>query len=251
MAKGDSGETRDSLGVAGKSAQEDQNNLKYGVGNTPGNFMNQGQHPPAAGGLYGQNVNAQQNYNNAIATNSNDYNQIMGGYKDFSQNGGFSGQNIQDIRARSIDPIRSVYQNAQAGMDRQRSLQGGYSPNYMAASSQMARNLGQQVGDANTNVNAGIAQMQQQGRLAGMQGQAGMYGATPGMSNMMGNQLAMSNNNLLNLGQQGINASDMYLRNKLGQSQIPGDYQQALGNVGSTMGAVGKIATLGVAAGGG
>ena len=34
----------------------------------------------------------------------------LGGYQNFSQTGGFSPQDIQDIRARSIAPTRAAYQ---------------------------------------------------------------------------------------------------------------------------------------------
>lgn len=97
----------------------------------------------------------------------------LGGYQNFADTGGFSEQNIQDIRARAIAPTRSVYSSAQANIDRQRALQGGYSPNYTAASAKMARDLSQQISDANVNANASIAQMVQQGKLAGLAGLSG------------------------------------------------------------------------------
>lgn len=94
----------------------------------------------------------------------------MAGYGNFADTGGFSGQDIQDIRARAIGPTRSVFSSAQSGLDRQRALQGGYSPNYTAASAKLARDLASGISDANVNANASIAQMIQQGKLAGLGG---------------------------------------------------------------------------------
>lgn len=93
----------------------------------------------------------------------------IGGYGEFSKTGGFSDQSIQDIRARAIAPTRAVYANAQSNLDRNRSLQG-FSPNYAAATTKMARELGQGISDANVNANASIAQMVQQGRMFGLSG---------------------------------------------------------------------------------
>jgi hypothetical protein len=51
-------------------------------------------------------------------------------------------------------------------MDRNRSLQGGYSPNFAASAAKMAREQSDRMAGALTDVNAGIAEMQQKGRLA-------------------------------------------------------------------------------------
>jgi len=84
---------------------------------------------------------------------------------DLASNGGYSGQSIADLRARGVSPIRSVYASAQRNIDRQRTLQGGYSPNYTAATAKLTRDEAQQIGDANQNVNAGIAQNQASNRI--------------------------------------------------------------------------------------
>src|SRR3970040_1869121 len=90
----------------------------------------------------------------------------MAGLKDLSTTGGLGEEGIRDLRARGISPIRSVYANAQRNMDRQKSLSGGYSPNYNATSSRMARELSEQVAGATTDVNARIAEMVQRGKLS-------------------------------------------------------------------------------------
>jgi hypothetical protein len=83
-----------------------------------------------------------------------------------SQTGGFSDQDLQNIRSRAISPIRAYYANAQRELDRSKSLQGGYSPNYAAASAKMARDQSMNIADQTTNVNAQIAQMVAANKMA-------------------------------------------------------------------------------------
>ena len=85
--------------------------------------------------------------------------------KELSENGGLNEQEAGDLRARGISPIRAVYGNMQRGMDRQRALSGGYSPNYNAAAGRMAREQSESIAGATTNVNAEIAKMRQEGKL--------------------------------------------------------------------------------------
>lgn len=98
------------------------------------------------------------------------------GFQEFGQTGGYSPQDISNMRARSIAPIRAAYGNAQRAIGQQRSLQGGYSPNAIAAQVKMAREQGQSMADASTNVEAGLADARQRGRLSGYQGMAGIEG---------------------------------------------------------------------------
>lgn len=108
------------------------------------------------------------------------------GYTDFANTGGYSGQDIQELRARGISPIRSAYGNSMMQLDRQRSLQGGYSPNYTAATAQMQRELPQQLADATTNVNAQLADAIRQGKLAGLGGLTGIGGTEGGFKMQAG-----------------------------------------------------------------
>lgn len=227
--------------------------------------------------------------------------QAIGGYGNFAETGGFSPQDIQDLRARAISPTRATFSRAMENVNRQRALQGGYSPNYTAAMAKMARDLAYGISDANTNANAGIAQMVQQGKLAGlggltsaglggqgmensitggnlnarlagaggltgldqfnqslaMQGRLGalggmnsLYGTTPGLSQMFGNQVLQSQGNLIN-GQQLQNQLGLGMQgNQINKSAIPGDFSQAMGNIGSVVNLAGNIggALMGVGA---
>jgi hypothetical protein len=99
-----------------------------------------------------------------------------GGYKEFSRTGGYSDADMANMRARGIAPIRAAYSNAQNEIGRARSLQGGYAPNAIAAQVKMAREQGQGMADASTNVEAALAQMKQAGRLSGLGGMSNIEG---------------------------------------------------------------------------
>src|SRR5262245_47648006 len=103
----------------------------------------------ATGGLAESFRNrANYGYNRNVA----DYESLMDDYNEFRQTGGFSADDLSNIRSRSVSPFRSVYSGAQRELDRNRALQGGYSPNYAAASAKMAREMSQGLSDANRNV---------------------------------------------------------------------------------------------------
>jgi len=87
--------------------------------------------------------------------------------RDFSSTGGFDEAGINDIRARAIAPIRSIYDSANRNLSRQKVLSGGYAPNFGAVSAKLARDSAGQIGNVTTNANAAIAEMVQRGKLAG------------------------------------------------------------------------------------
>lgn len=77
---------------------------------------------------------------------------------DLSQTGGYSASGIADLRARAVSPVRSVYASAQRNIDRAKVLQGGYSPNYTAATAKLTRGQSDAASSALTDANASIAQ---------------------------------------------------------------------------------------------
>jgi len=209
----------------------------------------------------------------------------IGGYNEFAETGGFSPQAIQDIRARGVAPMRATYANAQSDLDRSRSLTGGGS-NYAASAARMAREQGYGLSDQMTDINAGIAQMVQQGRLAGLGGlsQTGaagqglstnidslnLQGMLAGLAGMTGidaqraaasrasgaassaNQLAAlrgmtdmygTNPALLNVtGNQQLGHEQNMMAGELGASQLPSNFDTAMGRIGQVGGLVGNVA---------
>lgn len=97
---------------------------------------------------------------------SDDVTKSIGNLGELSRTGGYSDKDIQDIRERDISPIRSIYANARQNTERQRSLSGGYSPNFNAVTAKMARDEAQQIGDTTTAANAGIAQNRASNRIS-------------------------------------------------------------------------------------
>lgn len=87
---------------------------------------------------------------------------------DFAETGGLKDNEVASMRARAVAPTRSIYASAQRGLDRQKALQGGYSPNHAAASVKMARELSDQISGINTNTEAELAERLSSGRLAGL-----------------------------------------------------------------------------------
>ena len=121
-------------------------------------------------------------------------------FRDFSETGGFSPDDIRNIRARGVSPIRSVYAQAQQNIDRQRALQGEYSPNYTAATAKLSRELAGQLSGASTNVEAMLAPLIQRGKLAGLQGfrQAEESGLSRAFQSQLANQQANLQTSLAN-----------------------------------------------------
>jgi hypothetical protein len=99
-----------------------------------------------------------------------------GGMQEFANTGGYSADDIANMRARGVSPIRAAYANAQREVGRQRSLQGGYSPNAVAAQVKMAREQGQGMADAVQNVEAGLAEARNKGRQFGLTGMGNIEG---------------------------------------------------------------------------
>jgi len=242
------------------------------------------------------------NYGRASEQNFNDYGDIMGGYanaaaggnnvsggrvsydeqftdpyakyKSFSDTGGYSGNDIANLRSRGAAPVRAAYANAEKEVGRQRALQGGYSPNATATLAKMAREQGQAGADAMQNVEAGIvnqrnanmlsgaagmkgigdsrlgaqldagkfnASMQfdesnanQRNRLDALQGMTSLYGATPGMAGTFGNQAIDAIN-------AGGNFGNNLYQNDIESGRLPGQFDQTMGrvkdiyNTGATM----------------
>lgn len=210
---------------------------------------------------------------------SGDVTRSLTGLSDLSTTGGYSEADIANLRARGIAPTRSIYANAQQNVERQRALQGGYSPNFGATQAQMARDESNQIADINTNINAGIAQnvaanrlsaapsyasasatanaaqtqsdqanaaivneinqINEQNRmradefntqtglsarlanrqlgLGAIQGQASLYGTTPALTNLFGNQVIQAGQ--LGQSQQALNNQTL---NTYGGFMMPG-----------------------------
>ena len=145
-----------------------------------------------------QNENLWGRANNAFDMNQGDYANLMGNYQDFIKTGGLSADDLANMRARNIEPTRAIYSNMTRELDRNRALQGGYSPNYAPASAKMARESSQAISDINRASEADIADRVQRGKLAGLGGATNLYGTAPGLSSMYGNMALNSSGQMIN-----------------------------------------------------
>ncbi len=125
---------------------------------------------------------------------TSDYTGAVSNLRDLSQSGGYSPSDIADLRARGISPIRSVYSSAQSNIDRAKSLAGGYSPGYTAATAKLTRGLSDAVSSGTQNVNADIAS-----RVAGNKLQVAPELASTAFNNQQAqNQTGMENTQAAN-----------------------------------------------------
>ena len=138
----------------------------------------------------------QGDYGRALESDASMRGAAFSGFQDFANTGGFSPQDLASMRARAIAPTRAVYANAQRDIGRRQAM-GGTSAGNRTLMARMAREQGQGMSDASTNAEAGIAQLRQQGRLAGLSGISQLYGTTPGQTAMAGRQVLQNS-------QQGI-----------------------------------------------
>ncbi len=231
---------------------------------------------PLSGKINSFSDSAMKNYGGAVDTGVNDYDRIMHGnlnpdtgersgvsydslgsdYENLARTGGYSADDIQNLRARGMSPITSAYSSTMRNLDRAKAIGGsGGAANYIAASSKAQRELPQQLSDAEQAVNADLAGRIQAGKMAGLQGQGqvlsgknSLYGTTPGMASLFGNEAI----NSLGLGEEDLNNNNQYGLNLIGTNlgalnpnlnkETPW-WQKLLGAAGSVAGDVAGLAT--------
>lgn len=222
MAKGDDSRARNRIEQQGGLAQNHLDNLRNDM-------------------IVPQAQAAQNNYTNAAQRGFEDYGNLMSGFQEFQRTGGYSPLDIQNIRSRATAPIRGVYAGANREVDRQRALQGGYSPNYTAAKTRMAREQSMGLADATTNVEGMLAQMQNEGRRFGLSGGSGLYGTSPGLAGHFGNMQNQTMNNWLQAqGLQNQLGLGM-MQNQIAAAGIQGPWQQGFNNAGQWIDRAGRF----------
>lgn len=170
------------------------------------------------------------------------------GYEDFAKTGGYSEDDIRNLRARGTAPVRAMYGNVTREMNRQRSLQGGYAPNFMASMAKMARDQSQAQADAQQNVEAGLAEQIRAGKLQGLGGMSGIetsrLGADVDVSKF--NAMADMNTGMYN-DQQGRNSINNRLNALGGMSGLYGTAPGMSGTFGNQLlNAVGQGGQMGL-----
>lgn len=212
MAKGDDARSRNRVEEQTGLSQNNLNNLRTDT-------------------LIPQNQTFWNNYTSSVDRANQDYGNLQAGFQNFQDTGGFSDMDLANIRSRALSPTRAVYSNAMRNVNRQRALQGGYSPGFGTLQGRMAREQSQGLSDAATNAEGMIAQLVNQGKQFGLQGGANLYGMTPGAANMFGNQVLRSTDQrLAGEGLQGDIARTA-IQGQLGASQLPGKWESNMGRI--------------------
>jgi hypothetical protein len=179
----------------------------------------------------------------------------IGGWTNMAQTGGFTPAQIQSMQQQGEAPTRAAYQNMQNDLQTNSALTGGYAPNLAAAQANLGRQATQGISASDVATNAAIAQMQQQGQLAGLSGLTGAqlgalggmtsaYGATPGMSSMLGQQLLGTSGQQLTGNSLANQIAQLLISGQLGQSQVPSNLNQALGSASQIGNLVGTGANV-------
>lgn len=197
-------------------------------------------------------------------------NPAISGYQNFANTGGFSGDDVANIRARAISPIRGIYDAAQRKVKQAGALNPGLS-NIGASQAKLAREMSYALSDKSIDAEGMIADSIRSGKLGGLQGlsglgmglrgqdlnailggggleseamrgMTGLFGTAPGMAGMFGNQMLQS-------GGQGIDLAGLRNQAALGDigsrvqaSQIPSTFQNVLGNIGQMVNMAGTVA---------
>lgn len=215
--------------------------------------------PPAAAATQGMQ-DQYGTFGAAVQQQAGDYGNIMQGYKDImakmntgaqvtpqtaayqpsqantsavanlsnlATTGGYSPADVANIRERGLAPIRSIYSSANRDVDRQRGLQGGYSPNYAAVKAKMARELSESLAGQTTNVNAQLAEQIAGGRRQSATGYASAAGAENAMQNQFNQQ----------------NADTINEANRFNATNLPGQSMQALNGMQSLYGTTPALAS--------
>ena len=161
---------------------------------------------------------------------SDDVTKSLANLGELSRTGGYSNEDKANLRARGVSPIRSIYANAQQNMNRQKSIQGGYSPNFNAASSKMARDLSESLASATTNVEAGIAQNVASNRLSA----APNYAAASGSANAAQTAANQKNTDIINQ----INQANANSNLQAQTTNANNNLQSQFGNRGNILSAI-------------
>lgn len=166
------------------------------------------------------------------------------GYKDFSETGGYTPEQVAAMRARGEGAVRSTFDASRRRLEQQNRIMGGSSTARTAALAKLTRDAAHEVGDTDINLEASLADSIRQGKLAGLGGmtnidsarmqqalgglnaQTSAYGTRPGMADMYGGLLNQSNAQMIDMQQLQQMLANMIMQAQLGRGQMPTRFDQ-------------------------
>lgn len=173
--------------ISGKDAGLDWSGVDSGanaLANTRGNY-----------GATDKSIKGLQDFAATGGINSNDMSAIDNPlYKEFEKTGGYSADDLGNIRSRGNSAIASTYGNMADTMKRGQAATGQMSPGFDAAGFKMMRQGAQDIGTNARDTEANIAQMVQSGRIGAANAHA---------SNILNMLPTRSNNTLQGYGSSG------------------------------------------------
>lgn len=205
----------------------------------------------------------------------------MSGYSNFATTGGYSPEDIAALKSSALAPISSAYSSAQRNATQAGMINPSLT-NVGATQTKLAHDQAADLEQGTMNAEGSIAQLVNQGKLSGLGGLAGigsnlygtnmnatqglrgqdlsailgggqqqlgalsgmtgLYGTTPGMLSLM--QSGMLNSAQQGLGLQSLQnqVGELGIQGALGAAGVPGDFSQAMGDIGSVFGLAGDVA---------
>lgn len=150
------------------------------------------------------------------------------GFSNLAATGGYNPSQISALKDEGSEAARSSYQTGSDAYSRALAASGGYGASGDATAN-LARQGSQAASTAAVSTDANIAQNQIQNQLAGLSGQAGLYGLNQGvmlnlLNTMLGNKSATNA------------ATNQTLGLQQGLALAPGNAQIATGDVLSALG---------------
>lgn len=109
--------------------------------------------------------------------NAGDFEEALGGYRDFAGSGGVD---ATALRRRSTAQIPTFYNQYKQAAQRRSNVQGGYSPGFDAQQAELGRQAGREGFEASRQVEGDIAEMTQRGRMFGISGMGDIAGRISG-----------------------------------------------------------------------
>lgn len=269
MAKGDKSALQNTVNQSTGTAQQSLTNNIAQNQQSGADYRNQ-YNATSTGNIadYGSMMNSYRNFINNVGRDPGTAaaRSAITGYKNFADTGGFSPEDIAQMRNQATAPITGIYQNAMDELRRKAAVAGPFGQQGTAAAlADMARRSSYAAGDTANKAMADIAQLKSQNQLYGLQGEAGtglnlsnalagqklsgmggmssLYGTTPALTATFGN---MVNQNAAQANAQQSMMNDIMRMRIQGQQAVaatPSDFDTAMGRVGGIMNDIGKGAT--------
>ena len=238
MPKGDPKRIQNAIDFQGSNAQNQLNNTRNNLIPQNQDLQNRAQVAYDQGNRDYSDIKT--GYGNIINQANNPYSfGAYGNFQDFMNTGGLSDSDKAAMRARGEGAVRSVFDSSRRKLEQQNRIAGGSSTARTAALSKITRDTEHEVGDADINLEAQLADFVRQGKMFGMQGvndidkyrmglglQANQglnqaYGTRPGMASMYGDLLNSSNGQMIQMQQLQQALAQMIMQAQQARGNMP------------------------------